>query len=382
MIEARDSGTSTGRYVDKLIEYLYKLKPDYNFIILTKPHRLEFMAHLAPRFKVISAPHKEFTFDEQLAFKKQLDGLKPDLVHFSVVQQPVFYRGKTVTTMHDLITVRFKNPAKNPVIFWAKQQVYKWVNKRAARKAKAVITPTQYVKDDVVGFTGVNPNKITVTYEAADKITNKAEAPKGAAYTKPFIMYIGRPTPHKNLDRLVEAFAKLQALHPDLQLILAGKKDFNYEQIENRVKARGLKNVTFTGFISEGNLRWLYEHCQAYIVPSLSEGFGLPGLEAMAHGAPVVSSDATCLPEVYGKAAHYFDPLDVEAMAGAINDVLTNKDLRQKLITSGHKQVEKYSWQRMAEQTLAIYEQCLSWAVPLNARLSCSVGCLFGRFIT
>jgi glycosyltransferase involved in cell wall biosynthesis len=141
--------------------------------------------------------------------------------------------------------------------------------------------------------------------------------------------------------------------------VLAGKKDANYQRIEALVQKNGTTGVIFTDFVSEGQLRWLYESCAAYVFPSLSEGFGLPGLEAMQHGAPVVSSDATCLPEIYGAAAHYFDPLDPQAMADAINEVLTDKVLRQKLVAAGGDQVKKYSWQRMAEQTLELYQQAL-----------------------
>lgn len=359
-IDARESGTTTGRYIDKLVEYLYKLQAPYEFIILTKLHRTEYFAHLTPKFKVVASPHKEFTFDEQIGFKKQLEQLKPDLVHFAMVQQPIFYKGKTVTTMQDLTTIRFSNPDKNPVIFTIKQQVYKWVNKKAAHKSIEIITPTNYVKNDVVNFTRIDPAKVTVTYESADHINEPAEPLESLSDNQPFIMYVGRPTPHKNLGRLIDAFAKLQASYPELKLVLAGKKDFNYERIEQSVNDKGIKNIIFTGFISEGNLRWLYEHCAAYVVPSLSEGFGLPGVEAMIHGAPLLSSNATCLPEVYGDAAHYFDPLSIDAIAKAINDVLTDQKLRQQMITAGFAQAKKYSWQRMAEQTLAVYEHVLS----------------------
>jgi glycosyltransferase involved in cell wall biosynthesis len=172
-------------------------------------------------------------------------------------------------------------------------------------------------------------------------------------------MYVGRPLPHKNLERLIEAFVKIKATHPDVVLVLAGKKDPVYRQIESDVARRTIKNVIFTDYVTEGRLRWLYENCSAYVFPSLSEGFGLPGLEAMIHGAPVVSSNATCLPEVYGDAAHYFDPTDIQAMADAINEVLTDKDLRLKLTKSGHDQAAKYSWEQTAAQTLAIYNQVL-----------------------
>ena len=357
-IDARDSGESSGRYDDKLIEYLHKLKTDYQFIIITRPHRVEFFKQIAPDFEVIETTFKWFSFGEQLGFLRQIASLKADLVHFLMVQQPVLYRGRVVTTLQDLTTARFKNPSKNPVVFFVKQQVYKIVNQIAALKSKAIITPTQFVKSDVAHFTKISPDKITVTLESADPITDKPE-PITNLIGKQFIMYVGRPTPHKNLERLIEAFVELQAKHPDLHLVLAGKKDANYLRIEKSVQDRQITNVVFSDFVSEGELRWLYEHCAAYVFPSLSEGFGLPGLEAMLHGAPVVSSNATCLPEVYGDAAHYFPPLDVQAMATAINDVLTDAKLRQKLIAAGKLQAQKYSWQRMAEQTLEVYKRTL-----------------------
>ena len=359
VIDARESGTSTGRYIDKLIEHLHAHKVGDSIILLTSAERTEYFANIAPNFTVLQTPFKEFTFEEQIGFMRQLNGLDADLVHFGMVQQPVLYRGKVVTTMHDLTTVRFKNPSKNPIVYWAKQQVYKWVIKMAARKSTAILTPTRYVKDDVAAFTRVSPQKITTTYEAADFITDQPHAVAGLE-GKRFIMYVGRPTPHKNLGRLIDAFALLRKTHPDLQLVLAGKSDANYERYAKKVHTDNLSNVVFTGFISDAQLRWLYEHCSAYVFPSLSEGFGLPGLEAMVHGAPVVSSNATCLPEVYGEAAHYFDPLNTTDMADKIADVLDQPQLRTQLVSAGKGQVSKYSWDHMAEQTLRIYEAVLA----------------------
>lgn len=142
-------------------------------------------------------------------------------------------------------------------------------------------------------------------------------------------------------------------------LVLAGKTDANYRRIARDVKKQGIPDVVFTDYISDGQLRWLYENCEAYIFPSLSEGFGLPGLEAMSSGAPVVSSDATSLPEVNGEAAQYFNPLEVADMAKAINSVLTKPELRKQMVAAGKKQAGKYSWKRMAEQTLAVYKDAL-----------------------
>lgn len=358
VIDARESGTTTGRYIDKLIEHMDKLEPQHQIIVLTHAERTEFFANASPNFVILQTPFKEFTFSEQAGFLRQLRDLKADLVHFGMVQQPVMYHGSTITTMHDLTTARFTNPDKNPTVFKLKQLVYKWVNKTAARKSAAIITPTQFVKDDVARFAGINPEKITVTYEAADFITDTPEAVPGLE-GKQFIMYLGRPTPHKNLGRLIDAFKELQGTHPDLHLVLAGKKDANYRRHEARVAAEQIANITFTDFISEGQLRWLYQNCAAYIFPSLSEGFGLPGLEAMVHGAPVVSSNATCLPEVYGDAARYFNPLDVSDIAAQIAAVIDNEDIRAKLIKKGAEQAKKYSWDRMARQTLDLYQSVL-----------------------
>jgi glycosyltransferase involved in cell wall biosynthesis len=260
--------------------------------------------------------------------------------------------------MQDLTTVRFRNPAKNIVVFWLKQQVYKWLNKRVAHKSVALITPTEYVKQDVAAYCRVPLEKISVTLEAADVISDAAE-PVDSLARKQFIMYTGRPTPHKNLGRLIDAFALLQKSQPDLRLVLVGKHDANYARHEARVQHDGVRNVVFTGFVNDGQLRWLYENCAAYVFPSLSEGFGLPGLEAMAHGAPVVSSNATCLPEVNGSAAHYFDPLNTEDIAAKIADVLDDEKLRSNLTQKGTTQVANYSWSRMAKQTLEVYERAL-----------------------
>lgn len=359
VIDDRESGTSTGRYVDKLVEHLHGLKPKHTVSVLAKPHRLEFLLGIAPSFQIVPCDIKEFTFAEQFELRRQIESfLHPDLVHFPMVQQPVFYKGKVVTTMQDLTTVRFRNPAKNALVFWTKQQVYKWLNKRVARKSVALMTPTEFVKQDVASYCHVPLEKITVTLEAADRI-QEAAVPVDALIGKQFIMYTGRPTPHKNLARLIDAFVLLQESHPDLCLVLAGKKDANYTRHEERVRREGVRNVVFTDFVSDGQLRWLYENCASYVFPSLSEGFGLPGLEAMAHGAPVASSNATCLPEVNGDAAHYFDPLNTEDIAAKIADVLDDETLRSNLIKKGTERVKQFSWQRMAKQTLEVYDRAL-----------------------
>jgi len=356
VIDGRELRTSSGRYVERLLHYLQAINSPHDFQILLKPEDVNGWQPTAANFSVVPCPHKEFSFDEQLGLKRQIQQLKPDLVHFTFPQQPIWYRGRTVTTIHDLTTLRFSNPAKNAAVFKIKQRVYAHVIKRAAQKAQRVLTPSEFVKSDLVNFSGISPDKVTVTLEAADAIVTQLSG-LSQLIDKKFIMYVGRPTPHKNLARLVEAFAMVD--DPDLLLVLAGKKDTNYEHFADGVPDTVRSRIVFTDFVDEGQLRWLYENCAAYIFPSLSEGFGLPGLEAMAHGAPVVSSNATCLPEIYGDAARYFNPLDVPAMARAIKEVLSDQMLRDRLVATGREQVKKYSWQRMAEQTLASYNDAL-----------------------
>src|SRR3989344_9411707 len=358
VIDARESGTSTGRYVDKLIEYLHKLEPEYVITVLTKTPRIEFMKAIAPGFEVIESNYKEFSFAEQFSLLRQINSLEPDLVHFSMTQQPVLYKGKAVTTIHDLTTARFNNPVKNWLIFKFKQTVYKWVIRRVAKKSKALITISDWVKYDVAQFAKVPPTKINVTYEAADKITDDPE-PISDLKNQKFIMSVGRPQPHKNLKRLIRAYSDVQLTHPRLKLVLVGKLDANYQLLKDYGRREAIKGVIFTDFVSEGQLRWLYENAQAYVFPSLSEGFGLPGLEALAHGLPLVSSRATCLPEIYKDGAIYFDPKSTSDMAEKIKMVLEDKELASKLRQRGPKVANQYSWEQTAKQTLELYKKVL-----------------------
>lgn len=358
IIDARELRTSTGRYVERLLHYLQQIDKDNHYVVLLKPSDVSEWHPSNPNFTKIVCPYKEFTIGEQLGLLKQLQSLRADLVHFPMPQQPAFYSGKTVTAILDLTTARFRNPTKNPVIFSFKQIIYKWLIKHVAHKSQKIITISEFAKKDIAHYCGINESKIVVVYPAADKITETTK-PIPKLVNKQFLFYIGRPQPHKNLDRLVDAFALLKQNHPDLWLVLAGKEDTLYQRLESSVQKKKIDNILFTGFVGEGQLRWLYEHTGAYVFPSLSEGFGLPGLEAMVHGAPVVSSNATCLPEIYGDAAEYFNPLSVQGMAIAIAKILDDKNYAKTLRNRGAHQAAKYSWKHTAEQTLALYEEVL-----------------------
>ncbi|MBA5640035.1 glycosyltransferase family 4 protein [Duganella sp. LX20W] len=358
-IDARELRTTTGRYVERLLHYLQRADAPYRYVVLLKPKDMAGWRPSHPRFATVACPYREFSFGEQLGLARQLTRLRPDLVHFPMAQQPLLYRGAVVTSIMDLTTARFVNPAKNRLVFGVKQAIYRGLVRRVAARSRRLITLSDYVKHDLQAFAHMGLDKVTTTYLAADAIAAAPE-PVAALAGAPFIMYVGRPQPHKNLHALIDAYALARARLPALRLAIAGSGDVLMDGLQAYARARGLGDgVVFTGYVSEGQLRWLYEHTAAYVFPSLSEGFGLPGLEAMVHGAPVVASDASCLPEIYGDGAHYFPPRDTAAMAQAILDVVQDPARAAALVAAGRAVAARYSWQRCASQTLAVYDQAL-----------------------
>ncbi len=177
---------------------------------------------------------------------------------------------------------------------------------------------------------------------------------------KPYLLYVGNAFPHKNLKRLIRAFKVVLCSKPSLKLALVGKIDDFYKSLQDLCQELKIeKNVIFVGRISDEDLKWLYQNALIYVFPSFLEGFGLPGLEAMENGLPVVSSDSSCLPEIYGDAALYFNPQNTEEMVKAILELSNNKELRDRLIKGGYKRIKKFSWRKCAQETLEIYKSIL-----------------------
>lgn len=357
VIDARIRRASTGRPVARLLEYLQQLDTENQYIILLQPN--DDWQPKAGNFRteVCAYPMFSFNFLQQFTLAQQIRRLKPDLVYFTMTgQQPLFYFGRQITLTHDLTMYEYVRAGRlHPAMHWLRMRGYRLLMWSAHRKAKKILVPTNYVKEGLSKFQPFTAKKIVVTYEASEPplpvdgqpLTNVRE---------PFIFHVGSPFPHKNIERLIQAFEILRKEIPDLQLVLPGKKEFYFEQLERDVisQSSARDSIIVPGFVSDEELKWLYEHARAYVLPSLSEGFGLPGLEAMAHGCPLVSSNATCLPEVYRGAAVYFDPTNVEDMAGKIITVITDDEIRQSLIESGHNQVQNFSWQRMSQQMLEV----------------------------
>ena len=357
VIDARIINSSTGRYVQKLIEYLEKIDTTNRYSILVPKKDFIYYEPKNTNFKVIVADFKNYSLDEQLKFKSFLDNLSPDLVHFCMPQQPILYKGKKVTTIHDLTLLKTYNSDKNLFIYKFKQFVGYFVFKSVIKNSNQIIVPSKFTRDEVLRLDKSAKNKINLTYESADVSLGSLKKYKHPF--KNFMLYVGQQSDYKNIKRLGDAHQLLLKKYPDLGLILVGKKNASSKINENYFNNKKYKNIIFTDFLPDSQKDWLYTKAEAYVFPSLMEGFGLPGLEAMGHGAPVISSRTTCLPEIYGDAAIYFDPYDIKDMASKISQVIENESLRKSLIKKGLLQIKKYSWERMARETLEIYNKVL-----------------------
>lgn len=366
VIDARIRRASTGRPIDRLLEYLPLLDTANRYTILLEPGD-EWKAPNR-KFKTAVCKYRQFSFNplQQVAYAWQLYKLKADVVHFTMTgQQPLFYFGKQVTFTHDLTMLKYARAGRLPKwLHRIRMLGYRLLLWQSHKKAAKIIVPTEYVRDAVAKYHLFTNRKLVVTLEASEPpLPGKALEPTFANDSQltahSFILYVGSSFPHKNLYRLIQTFEILKEQHTDLKLLLVGKKEYHSKQLQKWAKKRRYaEDVIFTGFVPDEELKWLYTHAKAYIFPSLSEGFGLPPLEAMVHGCPVVSSNATCLPEVSGEAAVYFDPEDITDMAEKINQVLAfTPKAREDLIDKGKKQAARFSWRRMAEQTLAVYRE-------------------------
>jgi glycosyltransferase involved in cell wall biosynthesis len=363
VIDARIRRATTGRYTDRLVEHLQDLDHENRYTILVQPDDNWKMR--AGNFSTLPCPFPQFSLNPlpDLKYARMLYRLKPDLVHFTMTQQPLLYFGKIVTTTHDLTMFRFVRRGTTPLpAYKVKIGLYKFLVWWSHTKSDRIIVPTNTTAQEVAEFQPGVRGKLAVTYEASEPAM-AIHGEKPAGVDGDFLLYVGTAFPHKNLYKMVEALEILRQTHPDIKLVITGKREEKHhaELIRWVATQPAVKDaVIFPGFVSDAELRWLYEHCRAYFFTSLSEGWGLPTLEAMAHGAPVVSSNASVMPEVNQDAAYYFNALDPHEAAAKVAEVLDNKRLRDSLITKGYAHIKKFSWKKMAKETLAIYHAVLN----------------------
>jgi glycosyltransferase involved in cell wall biosynthesis len=358
-IDARMLGPKCGglgRYVEQLISHLLKLDTNDQYVLFLKKDNWDLVEENTRVKKVLTDIHW-YGWKEQTKFVSIIKKEKIDLMHFPHWNVPLLYNRPFVVTIHDLLLMHYPTRAASklgPVLYWIKQLAYKLTLKLAAKKAKHIIVPSEYTKQDVVETLGVASEKISVTYEAPFSVI-ASEAKKSKYDDKKYILYVGVAYPHKNLEGLLESWKKFQTYEKNYELILVGKKNFFYERIQEKIDNDEINNVRLTGFVSDEELHELYAGASLYVFPSLYEGFGLPPLEAMQHGIPVVSSNRTCMPEILGEGALYADPENHDQFADAMYRALTDEDVRFELKSKAREELKRFSWADLARKTSAIY---------------------------
>lgn len=362
VIDARIRRASTGRPVDRLLEYLQDLDHTNRYTILIQPD--DPWQPRAGNFTALPCPFPQFSFNPltEIKFARFIYNLKPDLVHFTMTQQPLLYFGNIVTMTHDTTMYHFYRRGNTPLWFYKiKMGFYRFLVWWSHRKSRKIVVPTNTVAKEIASLHPFTRNKLIVINEAAEPASSYApKRPVAVGEHDDFIMYVGTAFPHKNLPILVKAFELLHQRHPKLKLVFAGKREKHYDELEQQIKqSPAASNIILTGFVSDEELAWLFQHTRAYVFVSLSEGWGLPPLEAMANGAPVVSSDSSVMPEVYGDAAYYCNPRSAEDISKKVDEVITNDTLRQSLIKKGYKQLKKYSWEKWTREHVELYTDLL-----------------------
>jgi glycosyltransferase involved in cell wall biosynthesis len=301
---------------------------------------------------------------EQTVLPRQLSNLRPDLFHGMAYALPLAWSGPSVVTIYDLSFLRF------PRAFNAVNRLYLAATTRAAaRRARRILTISESARRDIVRLLSVPENRVDVTYPAAEERYRLLPAADVEAFRaarglpEAFVFAVGTLEPRKNLVGLLQAYAKLPSSRPPLYV--AGGTGWRVGPIFDTVQRLGLVDqVTFLGFVPEDELPLWYNAARLFAFPSLYEGFGLPVLEAMACGTPVITSTAASLPEVAGQAARMVAPLDSDGLAHEMERVLDDPQLRMEMRAAGRIQASRFSWRAMTDQTVASYARALNGVQP------------------
>lgn len=351
-----------GRYLVHLIKELQQLdnKNDYS-VLLRKKYYLSLK--LANNWTKVLVDFRHYTLAEQIVVPFILSKIKPDLLHVPQLNPPFFWFGNTILTVHDLTMQHQGRDASNlPLIaYYLKRMPFLFNAQVALKRARKILTPTKAVKSEVCDYYRISKNKVTSAYLGVDFRKVVSSGLKSPARS-PYFFYVGNAYPHKNLARLIQAVVLLNSkIEKKVKLVIAGSKNEFTQRLVKLVKGLDAqKYVQLLGFVSDADLQAYYKNSVAFVYPSLSEGFGLQGLEAMASGGLVLASDIPVFREVYGKQAYYFDPKDIDSIAYTLGVTLDmpKKD-RQKVISSYAAHLTKFSWRKMAQKTLAAYREAV-----------------------
>ena len=355
---ATDHFPGIGRYVVNLASALPRVAPDLDLVLLRDPSSSSQRLALPDR-PALDCAVSPFAFSQQWRVRSILRRSVAAVYHSAYYLMPYVPGVPAIVTCYDLI------PLIYPQYFTAIQRLIfhaaHWLALRTARVTLAISAAT---KRDLVRFFHIDPGRIVVTPLAADdhfKPPSRAAIDRAReTYALPdrYVLYFGSNKPHKNLVRLIEAFARsnLQSPTSNLQLVIAGHWDQRYPQAKESTEKLNLKDrVRFIGTVKDDNLPALYGGAEVFVFPSEYEGFGLPMLEAMACGTPVVCGNRSSLPEVAGDAALLCNPQDVASIAQALERVLSDRLLRETLCAQGRARAAQFSWENTATQTAAIY---------------------------
>lgn len=350
--------TGTENYASLLLEHLLRLDSDNAYRLYVR-HPLDAKYLQANVQQKLIKQSRLWT---QVGLAAEVWRHQPDILFIPAHTMPIIHKPglKCVVTIHDLGYEYLPQHHQYPHKLYLNR-----TTEFAAKHASHLIAVSEFTKQDLVRKLGVSAERITVVYEGVDAQQNHRptddyikDIKKKYRLNQPYILFVGTIQPRKNLVRLIEAFAQLKDKHPHLQLVLAGNRGWLSEDIYAAPQQLGVADrVKFLGYIDEGDKPALYAGAELTALLSLFEGFGLPILESMACGTPVIASDSSSLPEVTGDAGILVHPTDINAMATGLDKLLTNSRLRQELIAKGYQQIKKFSWQQTAEQTLKVFER-------------------------
>ncbi len=371
----RDFGVGT--YIRNLLQALATLGTPHDYHLICNTADKTQFAGLPRNFHTVIYNRRDASRLDHIELPRLIHGLRPDVTHIPFHRVPLLMPKPYVVTIHDLSSLYFDDATG--LLHGA--HIFRL--RRGLERAARIITVSGATERDVANLVPSARDRIRLIHNAPDpqfmerKLPSDARAagPEAAARERhrileryqiryPFLLYAGSIRPQKNIPRLIEAFAVARSSlenHPvykDLRLIIIGDEISRHPNVRRAVIQSRVENcVRFLGFIPFDTLRIFHELAVAFVFPSLYEGFGLPPLEAMASGTPVISSSVSSLPEVVGGAAMLVNPENVFDIARGITEVLTNDELRERMIVAGRKQAASFSWPRTAREVLELYEE-------------------------
>lgn len=347
----QDHFPGIGRYTFHLVKELARLEGPETFAVFHNPSapntRFDLKSLEGTKVTLWPTDISPFSLKSQIALPLAIRQARLDLFHSPHYLLPFLAPCPLVCTVHDTIPLR--DPAYMPSR--SARLAYRLALSLALARSRAIIADSAASREDLVRRLGVAHYRVRVVYLGVDL----PDLECGGKERDRCILYVGTNKPHKNLPRLVAAYAGAGVRQP---LVIAGAQDPRFPQAQREVEALGLGDrVHFLSHVGEDKLGELYRSADLFVLPSLAEGFGLPALEAMAHGVPVIASNRPALPEVVGEAALLIDPLDVSDLASAIARVLSDKSLAQELARKGRERAALFPWRKTAEGCLSLYRE-------------------------